>query len=265
MMLFIDMGNTRTKLSLFTPHSSVPPTTYAVAHTSMADIAAWLRLAPQPITHAYGIQVAGKERASQLEALLKQANITPQWLDSTTAYAKLHNAYPEPHKLGVDRWFSAIGLVHQYAAQRKAIVHASFGTATTVDSILLEPDTDRYQFAGGLIFPGPALMHQSLATATANLGLGEGQQAIFPTDTRSAISTGVAAAQAGAVVRQWIATAAQCQHAPLLVCSGGGRAYVEHELVRLFNHYCLERSLAPVTIHWQSAPALQGLAAVARI
>src|SRR5690606_2663166 len=116
MILFIDMGNTRTKLSLFTPNSNVQPAIYAVAHTSMADIAAWLRHAPQPITQAYGIQVAGIKRVAQLEALLKQSNLTPQWLDSTTPYPKLNNAYPEPHKLGVDRWFSAIGLVNQYAS-----------------------------------------------------------------------------------------------------------------------------------------------------
>jgi len=262
MILFIDVGNTRTKLSLFTPHSRSQPTVYAVAHTSMSEIRAWLNRAPQPITQAYGIHVAGVNRVTQLEALLKQNSIVPKWLDSTTAYPKLTNAYPEPHKLGVDRWFSAIGLVHQYAAQRQAIVHASFGTATTVDSILLEPDTDRYRFAGGLIFPGPELMHHSLATATANLGLGEGQHAIFPTDTRSAISTGVAAAQAGAVVRQWIATASQSKQTPLLVCSGGGRAYAEHELIRLFEHFCSEQSLPPVTINWQTAPALHGLAAV---
>src|SRR5690606_40571680 len=57
-----------------------------------------------------------------------------------------------------------------------SLILASFGTATTIDTLVVKnTDTDpgnavhQYQFPGGLILPGPALMRTSLAENTAHL------------------------------------------------------------------------------------------------
>src|SRR3546814_3488501 len=57
-------------------------------------------------------------------------------------------------------------------------------------------------FYGGLILPGPALMRSALATGTANLPEANAPFAAYPTHTHQAISSGIAAAQAGALLRQ---------------------------------------------------------------
>lgn len=265
MILLIDVGNTRTKLSLLRDNaSSRDPQTVAYAHQDSAQIGQWLNKLAEPIQQAYGINVAHAEITAQLETLLLPLGIQVQWLDSSTPYAALNNDYATPTKLGPDRWFSAIGLVDTLTQPTPAIVHASFGTATTVDTIYYDAHAARYHFAGGLILPGPQLMHESLALHTAKLGLGEGEMHTFPTETRSAITTGIAAAQAGAVMRQWMASHKLMQHKPLLICSGGGRHYVEAELQSALQQHCFLTQQDATTLHWRAAPALDGLAAIAR-
>lgn len=264
-ILLIDMGNTRTKLGLLhtdTPLLDIAPV--AFAHDDMPQVSDWLARIKQPIHAVYGIKVAHDALAARLESLVLPWSLTIQWLDSTTPHSLLSNAYQQPEKLGPDRWFSAIGLTNALGNQPQSFIHASFGTATTIDTVLYDSQAAQYHFAGGLILPGPHLMHQSLATHTAKLGLGEGSLAAFPSDTRSAITSGIAAAQAGAVLRQWLVTAEQQNTAPLLFCSGGGRNYVESELQSATQQCAQRRQSFDISPRWCTAPALDGLAMLAR-
>src|SRR5690606_21810352 len=132
---------------------------------------------------------------------------------------------------------------------------ASFGTATTVDAISPEG-----MFVGGLILPGPQLMLSALAQGTANLPLATGVSTSFPTDTHSAIRSGVAAAQAGAVVRQLLELRHRWPHRKLqLYVTGGGWPVVEAELGR-----ALALSGFTLQTHFVDNAVLDGLAVVAQ-
>ncbi|MCQ9617615.1 type III pantothenate kinase [Paenalcaligenes niemegkensis] len=265
MILLIDMGNTRTKLRLFEPDALTHHSdTAAFPHNELNQITDWLKKTPRLSKVAYGINVVDGALTSRLECLLLAEGVQIQWLDGTTPYTSLANSYQSAQKLGPDRWFSAIGLIATLRLPAQSMIHASFGTATTVDTIRYDPQTHQYRFLGGTILPGPLLMHQSLASRTANLGFGEGELELFPTETRSAITTGIAAAQTGAVMRQWLATYELDRKQPLLICSGGGWDYVETALKSALQQ---ERHLAPfdsALLQWRLAPALDGIAAIAR-
>ncbi len=104
----------------------------------------------------------------------------------------VRNAYPEPQKLGVDRW---LNMIAGYNLYRKALCIVGCGTAITLDCV---DSTGKH--LGGLICPGLRLMRSALTTGTANL------QPVFTeypkglaTFTDAAISNGTLAAASGLV------------------------------------------------------------------
>jgi len=112
------------------------------------------------------------------------------------------NRYANPQQLGADRWISAIGLA-ALASIPPGETHmiVSAGTATTIDLIRAcgTEQQPRYEFLGGWIFPGVALMAASLRQGTRDLQLTiDGPcvtDAVIPNDTRAAISQGIGLAQ----------------------------------------------------------------------
>src|SRR5699024_10725 len=134
-------------------------------------------------------------------------------------------------QLGADRWLSMIGLAQHSRDADTPLLLASFGTATTVDTLCPAALADRarlnvhdtqpagWVYEGGLIFPGPALMRSSLSANTAQLPPARGRITGFPCSTDQAIVSGIAAAQAGAVVRQWMAALQRYGVAPDVYCT----------------------------------------------
>jgi type III pantothenate kinase len=128
---------------------------------------------------------------------------------------RMRNGYANPQQLGADRWISAVGALAmgllssgEAGASRHLIVSA--GTATTVDLIGLESlgpsGCLEARFLGGWIWPGLPLMAQSLRSGTRDLQYELdaqvlGRQLQPPTDSRTAISAGVALAQAAPLIR----------------------------------------------------------------
>jgi type III pantothenate kinase len=163
--------------------------------------------------------------------------------------------------LGADRWASLLGLsdllTQEYPVDQGALL-ISFGTATTID--LLGPAQNGVRhFLGGSILPGPSLMLASLKQNTAQLPEAHGQTAAFPRNTQEAISTGVAAAQAGAVLRQWEKGRQHLGHSPLVFLAGGGRALAQQELLEQLSHHCRLLNIEPPHLHELETPALRGL------
>ena len=68
---------------------------------------------------------------------------------------------------------------------------------------------------------------------TANLPIANGQVVAYPVDTHEAIASGIAAAQAGAVVRQWLAGRQRYGQTPQIYAAGGGWPEVHQEIERL--------------------------------
>lgn len=102
------------------------------------------------------------------------------------------SAYPQPEKLGVDRWLSLIAVWQQY--QSPACI-VDCGTAITVDLI----DADgRHQ--GGLICPGLTLMKKFLAQGTEALPYSETGHAFgLANCTEAAIYNGTLMAAIGLI------------------------------------------------------------------
>lgn len=255
MTLLIDVGNTRIKVG-----SSQSNLTLAVTHNHLEHILAWLQYQSLTPQKALGICVSSTDIKQKVERLLLNINCSVQWLDATLPCRLIKNNYEDPKRLGADRWLALIGVLHQQHHKNRPIVHASFGTATTVDTIMPPSGTvPKAQFVGGLILPGPKLMHDSLAQNTAQLSTDSGAIQHFPTNTQAAISSGIGAAQAGAVLRQWHLAYLEHQSRPLLVCSGGGWELIEQAVRQSYTQQQELLQLTAEALFWQPTPVLDGL------
>lgn len=256
MKLLIDAGNTRLKLGWLMPDGRREDSVGAFAHADVArQLPAWLAHLPQPPRSAIGVNVSGAASGERIVAILQEQGCELHWQRARAQALGLHNGYRDPAQLGPDRWAALLALWahprYRDNAEPATWVLATFGTATTIDTL-----TPNGRFEGGLILPGVALMLQSLAQGTADLPHAQGDFADFPRDTHQAITSGVGAAQAGAVLRQWLASRAASPAVPArLAVTGGAWPAVEHALTRLLA--TAEVSI-PVTI--MDNPVLDGLA-----
>jgi len=254
MIVLMDVGNSRIKLGWQHPSLGREPAVHAISLRPLEALSdllrKWLASLPIPATGAWGVNVAGIVVGERIEQVLREAGAPIQWLLPTAHQFEVRNAYEQPGQLGADRWSALLGLAKHLADPAhhtlRPTILATFGTATTIDT--LNPDL---VFEGGLILPGPALMRQSLAQGTANLPLANGAGHHFPKTTLQAISTGVVAAQAGAVWRQCMIAEQHFQIAPTLYVSGGGWPEVESEIRTRLGH---------LNVTFIANPVLDGLA-----
>lgn len=292
MIILIDAGNTRIKFGSIQPGSGHRETqALALPHAELEQVDAWLRQLPAVPTGAIGVNVAGAAMAGRLQAHMAKYIPAIDWVGSQASALDVHNHYRQPGQLGPDRWVALLGLAQHmrtaHPSSPSPAILASFGTATTIDTLVPQeagnpppeaasansippaPNASpshgrRYTFRGGLILPGPALMNASLAQATAHLPEAQGATADFPTDTHQAIVTGIAAAQAGAILRQWLAGLDSCGAAPRLYVSGGGWPIVKDEIQRLLDAAQARLGIPGFPIEWLANPVLDGLASLAR-
>jgi type III pantothenate kinase len=255
MIVLLDVGNTRIKLGWQHPSMGREPTVHAIALRPLEALPAllrkWLSTLPMPATGAWGVNVAGSVVAERIEQVLRESGPSIQWMLPTAQQFEVRNAYDNPLQLGADRWSALLGVAEHLSAKvSRPTILATFGTATTIDT--LSPDL---VFEGGLILPGPALMRQSLAQGTANLPLANGAGNNFPKTTLQAISTGVVAAQTGAVWRQCLIAEQHFRAPPALYVSGGGWPEVEAEIRTRLSH---------LDITFISNPVLDGLARMSK-
>lgn len=266
--LLIDAGNTRVKFGwLHRGPDRREPAALALSHNEIDDhLPAWLATLPCAPDQALGVSVASDAVVAQLERhLMQHCGTTLHWQRSAACAAGLSNLYENPGQLGNDRWFSLLGLAGRTQA---AAMLASFGTATTIDTlspVVTRPDSDQTnagtrRFEGGLILPGPELMRKALAGGTAGLPYAEGGSVAFPRNTHAAISSGIAAAQAGAVIRQWRCARDILGTAPQLYCTGGGWPIVAAEVTDALARACMDLGLQAAAPLWLDTPVLDGLA-----
>jgi len=252
MIILLDVGNSRLKLGWYHPSLGREAAVHPIALNPLAQLPErlrkWLATLPMQPRAALGVNVAGSVVAEMLTEVFQASSCTLTWNTPAARQLDVENGYDKPEQLGADRWAAILGLAGHFPKTHPPLVLATFGTATTIDT--LNPDK---RFEGGLILPGPALMRQSLAQGTANLPLASGAGSDYPTHTLQAISTGVVAAQTGAVWRQCEITRQRFGEAPILCVSGGGWPEVEQEIRRM---------LASLEIKMIAHPVLDGLARI---
>lgn len=275
MIVLIDAGNTRAKFGSVMPDGQREPVPLALRHTDLGPLADWLRQLPQAPTTALGVNVAGTAAAAAITARLAAHGCPIRWITSQNEAAGIRNAYDTASQLGADRWVSLIGLAWHARDQtrRPPLILANFGTATTIDTLAVDtaaespsiakPHPAHWLFLGGVILPGATLMRSSLVEGTANLPEASGIATAHPTNTNQAIVTGIAAAQAGAVVRQWLAGLEHSNQAPHVYSSGGAWPIVKDETQRLLTATQQRMGLRETPIEWLPSPVLDGLAVLA--
>jgi type III pantothenate kinase len=192
MILCIDCGNSRIKAAIGQPGTWRG--TAAVAGEDFVGLATQIGAWPRPI-RVIGCNVAGAEVGREVVLLLERMNLGIHWIQATREGHGVRNAYDHPGQLGADRWAALIGARALHAG---ASLVVSCGTATTIDVL-----DAAGCFQGGLILPGLALMHASLASAAAQLPQARGRHALLPRNTDDAIVSGAIEATAGAVSRMF--------------------------------------------------------------
>lgn len=250
--LLIDSGNSRLKIGLRHADGGREDQPLAFDNLDFEALGRWLDSLPKRPAQAVGVNVAGAERGQAIADTLSSRGCAVHWQQSRREALGLHNHYDRPEQLGADRWAALLGVLARLPAQRPPVLLACFGTATTIDTIA--PDN---AFPGGLILPGPAMMRNALNRGTANLPFAEGAIADFPTNTVQAIASGIGAAQAGALVRQWLVAERRYGVAPEIYVAGGGWPEVREETERL-----LADAGAVAMPQVLAGPVLDGLAAL---
>jgi len=274
MIVLLDLGNSRLKVAGFSIHEAALHAPSSIDYQEPAQLEHWLTKLPRPIRRAVGISVVATERQAMAEAALALHDCTIQWLDAQTPTPAIHSQYQQ-QQLGPDRWFGLLGALRQFSPQaNQALVYCSFGTATTIDTLVphravtgapthtaINTPTSAWAFLGGLILPGPYLMYQSLNQHTARLGLEPGALHDFPRDTRSAIRSGICRAQLGALWRQCHQAQAHCPEQPvLLVCAGGGWPLMQEALEQDLARWPQQSQMPAPQLRYGAHTVLHGLA-----
>lgn len=153
----------------------------------------------QPPEEVLLSSVASDDGLAALErAIAEGSSAKTIRLQSAPHTCGISNGYRNPDQLGDDRWMAIVGGASHYGLP---LVVMDLGTASTLDAV----DQDG-RHLGGLIFPGPATMSDSLETGTvmevgaAGLaGRPDSRPGEAQTETRAAINRGIVTAQAGAL------------------------------------------------------------------
>jgi type III pantothenate kinase len=206
-----DLGNTRLKFAPRLPDGRVGEV-QAVAHD---DAGAWLTSLPAGAVACVASVAAGHRRDALLQAL--HARFGAVRVAATDAHVgRLRIAYPEPGRLGVDRFLALLAASAEQGVGATLLV--GVGTALTVD--LLDADG---LHRGGRIAASPALMRQALHRSAPVLPLAGGDYAEFAADTAAALASGCDGA-ALALVERSLTQATRMLDAPPRVWLHGGGA-----------------------------------------
>lgn len=179
MNLIIDVGNTRTKISVFSKSEMQDHITISAIDTNYI----------QNLTHKYAIKncivSSVSTSADTIFALLPQS-IKPIFLNKDTPLP-IRNHYKSPHSLGSDRIAAACGAFHLYPNENILVIDA--GTALTYEFI-----NNQGEYLGGAITPGITMRFKALHKFTSKLPLVDSNIATAPligNTTESCIQSGV--------------------------------------------------------------------------
>ena len=169
-----------------------------------------------PLPHgrrAWVASVAGQAMTSAVLERLR-ANFQQVHVAATRAEcAGVRVAYPQPHRLGVDR-FLALLAAHRAGGD---VLVAGVGTALTID--LLDASGQHH---GGRIAPSPTLMREMLHARAAQLPALGGRYQEFADDTADALASGCDGAAVALVLRSLELGRQRLGREPALLLHGGG-------------------------------------------
>jgi type III pantothenate kinase len=227
MTLLIDIGNTRIKWARF--EDGVLQSQSAAPHAQW-NAQAFIETVLQRGGRSDRVlvsNVAGARMGEVVRTAVAQTwQIEAEFVISTTAAGGVRNAYPQPAKLGVDRWLAMIGA---HALERGPVCVVSVGTAMTIDGVSADG-----RHLGGVIVPGPDLMIGSLLQNTSDIAhraqQGETTDGLFADNTLGAIRQGADQALAALAERAVAVMCRMLNETPKLLVTGGASERLEKAL-----------------------------------
>lgn len=240
MDLLIDLGNTALKWAT----SDNPESPHTIVHGGNPHFTDRLlaSLGDLSFDRVIGCSVASRDITFSVKHVLENIGHKVELLKAQArfdGYFTLLNDYKNPQQLGTDRWHAAMGACYFLPQQPLLVVHV--GTATTVDTVYPD-ELGNMRFAGGRISPGVGLMRDSLVSGTATLPKADGVYEEIPTDTMSAIVTGIIDAQLGLIERGMRMMQKQGFN-PTLVLAGGAAALFAPYLIKEFPQSIIKHNL----------------------
>ncbi|BCG64210.1 MAG: type III pantothenate kinase [Methyloprofundus sp.] len=221
MILLVDIGNSRLKWN--TIQAEKMAQTHAILHVH-GSIQATLIKAWQVLDKPEGLRLACVGSPLVKQQLIEVVNsLWPNLpiieAHSVTNAQGITNAYPVPHKLGVDRWLAMIGAFQHYKAPFCIV---SCGTAITLDIV-----NEQGMHLGGMIMPGLRLMQQALQQGTSALNINnEAHPLGLASYTEAGIYNGCFAAVKGFIEMGL----AQYDSAAQLILAGGDAVLLQESL-----------------------------------
>lgn len=224
MLLLIDIGNTRIKWARLTPAGLGEQSAAVHANWTRDDFIQQVLSSGPRAERVFIGNVGGKRMGDLVQAAITHAwQIEPRFVHSPAAQAGLRNAYPDPGKLGVDRWLALLG---GRALESRPLCVVSVGTAMTIDGL----DASG-QHLGGVIVPGPDLMVSSLLKNTSDIAQraagGQARDQLFADNTLGAIQQGAVQALAALVERALDTLQKQLGQPPVLLLTGGASGRIQ--------------------------------------
>lgn len=236
--LLVDLGNSRLKWAWAENRQIVTVPPLDNEYLNPATLRNLWQPLPKPdvlvvsCVSAWHLEESLHQVAKELWPTVNIISVTSQ------AYAfEVKNAYPQPEKLGVDRWLSLIAARKAYGG---AVCVVDCGTAITIDLLDVEGCHQ-----GGFIAPGLTLMKKSLVQGTHALQFNELTQAVGPANnTDAAIYSGTLAACCG-LIEHVLFT--QSQQYSLILTGGDAALIADHLAVPLIlDHDLVLRGLLRV-------------------
>lgn len=172
------------------------------------------------------ILVAAVGDAAIREAIARTAREAwgrePTFLVSPPAGWGVTNGYPDPARLGIDRFAAVVAARRRFPAAALVI---DVGTAMTIDILI------QGIHQGGYILPGPDLMARCLEVGTAELPPARASAMAAPAiETSEAMGRGTGHALIGAVAEVRTHLAGQGLSGVPCVLTGGGAALVRERI-----------------------------------
>jgi len=225
-----DIGNTRLKCAPLGDDGRIGQVT-ALTHGDHRQLDQIEALLPQRGDCAYVCSVASPQQFLVVVEMLAGRFRCTSVARATAGFAGIRNGYPQPGRLGVDRF---LAMIAARALGGGPWLVCGIGTAITVD--LLDSEGEHL---GGRIGPSQEVMRAGLHHAAAHLPPNGGRPLAFALDTDDALASGCEAAAVGLIQDSVTAAAGMLGVTPALLLHGGGA----QALVDRFAHARHEPSL----------------------
>ena len=227
--LLFDVGNTRLKWGALKNDRIVRSGSIDHDKLKQQGYAALTTRLPANVDYVLVSNVAGAAFATRLAGVIgMHCDTDVHFARSEKEACGVTNAYPQPRKLGVDRWVALLGA---RAETRAAVCVVDAGTAVTIDAM-----DKTGQHLGGQIIPGSRLMTTVLSDETQDIGSLAGTvrdphpgMGLFASNTSGAVQSGSISAVCGAIERA-AKTMRSAGLRPKIVLTGGDASRILKQL-----------------------------------